>query len=104
VVLQAIPADCSKRTPIGDPNAQFFVLKDNVALRGSDITNPKQSTDPTPVRPTLRSGSAARAKYPDGIKGDNGADISGSFSITSAQDLANELLLRALPVSLTATG
>ena len=33
VVLQAIPANFSKPTPIGDPSAQFFVLKDNVALR-----------------------------------------------------------------------
>ena len=43
-------------------------------------------------------------QYPDGINGDNGADISGSFSISSAQNLANELRLGALPVRLTATG
>ena len=41
------PANFSHPTPIGDPSAQFFVLKDNVALRGNDITNPQQSTDPT---------------------------------------------------------
>ena len=39
-------------------------------------------------------------QYPDGINGDNGADISGSFSISSAQDLANELRLGALPINL----
>ncbi|MBV9941347.1 MAG: hypothetical protein JO262_04380, partial [Solirubrobacterales bacterium] len=39
-------------------------------------------------------------QYPDGINGDNGADISGSFTITSAQDLANELRLGALPINL----
>ena len=150
MVLQAIPADFSKPTPIGDPNAQFFVLKDNVALRGSDITNPQQSTDPNTSAPDVTFGFSGKGKsefenvtaiiahrgdlvsglgqtlnqhfavalddrlisvafidfkqYPDGIKGDKGADISGSFSITSAQDLANELLLSALPVSLTATG
>ena len=37
-------------------------------------------------------------QYPDGINGDNGADISGSFTISSAQDLANELRLGALPI------
>ena len=44
------------------PSAQFYVLKDNVALRGNDITNPQQSTDPSPAAPTSRSGSTARAR------------------------------------------
>ena len=35
-------------------------------------------------------------QYPDGINGDNGGDISGSFTNTSAQDLANELRLGAV--------
>ena len=146
VVLQAIPASFSKPTPIGDPSAQFFVLKDNVALRGSDITNPEQSTDPTTSEPDVTFGFSNKGKnqfqnvtaniarrgdlvsglgqtlnqhfavaldnqlitvpfiqfkqYPDGINGDNGADISGSFSISSAQDLANELRLGALPINL----
>ncbi|MBV9471367.1 MAG: protein translocase subunit SecD, partial [Solirubrobacterales bacterium] len=39
-------------------------------------------------------------QYPDGINGDNGADISGSFTISTAQDLANELRLGALPINL----
>ncbi len=43
-------------------------------------------------------------QYPDGINGDNGADISGNFTITSAQHLANELRYGPLPVSLRATG
>ena len=43
-------------------------------------------------------------QYPDGISGDNGADISGSFTISSARALANQLRLSALPVSLRATG
>ncbi|PZS06846.1 MAG: hypothetical protein DLM64_15725, partial [Solirubrobacterales bacterium] len=38
--------------------------------------------------------------YPDGINGDNGADITGGFTITSAQDLATQLRLGALPINL----
>ncbi len=38
--------------------------------------------------------------YPDGIPGDSGADITGGFTIQSAQDLANELRLGALPINL----
>jgi SecD/SecF fusion protein len=34
-------------------------------------------------------------QYPDGINGDNGADISGSLTITSARSLAAELRLGA---------
>ena len=146
VVLQAIPADFSKPTPIGDPSAQFFVLKDNVALRGSDISNPTQSTDPNSGQPDVTFGFSNKGKhefqdvtaniahrgdlvsglgqtlnqhfavaldnqlitvpfisfkqYPDGINGDKGADISGSFTIGTAQDLANELRLGALPINL----
>ncbi len=146
VVLQAIPQNFSKPTPVGDPSAQFFVLKDNVALRGSDITNPEQSSDPTTSAPDVTFGFSNKGKsefqnvtatiarrgelasglgqqlnqhfavaldnqlitvpfisykqYPDGINGDNGADISGSFTISSAQDLANELRLGALPINL----
>ena len=146
VVLQAIPANFSKSVPIGDPSAQFFVLKDNVALRGNNITNPQQSTDPNSSQPDVTFGFSGKGKkafqdvtaqianrgslvsglgtslnqhfavaldnrlitvpyidykqYPDGINGDNGADISGSFTISSAQDLANELRLGALPINL----
>ena len=51
VVLQAIStAGYTKQLPISSPNAQFYVLKDNIALRGNDITNPQQSTDPNTGR------------------------------------------------------
>ena len=141
VVLQAIPQNFSTPTPIGDPSAQFYVLKDDIALRGSDITNPQQSTDPNAGQPDVTFDFTSEGKrafenvtaniahrgdlvsglgqtlnqhfavalddqlitvpfidfkqYPDGINGDNGADISGSFTITSAKDLANELRLSA---------
>ncbi len=38
--------------------------------------------------------------YPDGITGGSGADITGGFTINSAQQLANELRLGALPIRL----
>jgi len=145
-VLQAIPASFSHSLPVGSASAQFFVLKDNIALRGNDITNPQQSTDPNSGQPNVTFAFSSKGKsafqnvtaeiarrgslvsglgqsynqhfavaldnqlitvpyidykqYPDGINGDNGADISGSFTITSAQDLANELRLGALPINL----
>jgi SecD/SecF fusion protein len=62
VVLQAIPASFANPTPIGDPSAQFFVLKDQVALRGSDITNPQQSTDPNTRSPVVTFGFSSKGK------------------------------------------
>lgn len=47
VVLEAISPDANHPTSIYDPNARFYVLKDLVALFGNDITNPRQSTDPS---------------------------------------------------------
>jgi SecD/SecF fusion protein len=146
VVLQAIPSSFAHPVPIGSSAAQFYVLKDNIALRGSDITNPQQSSDPNTSQPDVTFGFGSKGKkafqdttaeiarrgslvsglgqslnqhfavaldnelitvpfidykqYPDGINGDNGADISGSFTVSSAQDLANELRLGALPINL----
>jgi SecD/SecF fusion protein len=37
---------------------------------------------------------------PDGIPGDTGADIQGGFTISTAQDLAQQLRLGALPINL----
>jgi SecD/SecF fusion protein len=146
-VLEAISANgYAKQLPLSNPNAQFYVLKDDVALRGSDITNPQQSSDPNSGQPNVTFGFSSNGKsafqnvtaaiarrgalvsglgqslnqhfavaldnqlitvpyidykqYPDGINGDQGAEISGSFTITSAQDLANELRLGALPIDL----
>ncbi|MGA2011678.1 MAG: protein translocase subunit SecD [Solirubrobacteraceae bacterium] len=39
-------------------------------------------------------------QYPDGIIGGGGADITGGFTTTSAQDLATQLRLGALPITL----
>jgi SecD/SecF fusion protein len=38
--------------------------------------------------------------YPDGITGGQGADITGGFTIQTAQDLATQLRLGALPINL----
>ncbi len=45
VVLQAANPSASDQVKPGSPNAEYFVLKDNVALSGTDITNPQPSTD-----------------------------------------------------------
>jgi SecD/SecF fusion protein len=45
VVLQAANPSASDQIKATSPTAQFYVLKDNVALTGSDITNPQESTD-----------------------------------------------------------
>jgi SecD/SecF fusion protein len=145
VVLEAVPANFSHPLAVGDPTAQFFVLRDHVALLGSDITNPQQSTDQS-GSPDVSFGFTGKGKnqfqnvtaaiakrgdlvsglgqtydqhfavaldnqlitvpsidfktYPDGIPGDSGADITGGFTIQSAQDLATQLRLGALPINL----
>ena len=145
VVLQASDASFNPSTAFGNPVKQFFVLKDNVALQGTDITNPQQSTDTVgqpdvsfsftgPGQNEFQNVTAAIAHrgaltspfgqqhnqhfavaldnklitvpsidyklYPDGITGGGGADITGGFTIQSAQDLATQLRLGALPINL----
>jgi SecD/SecF fusion protein len=144
VVLQAADPNAKKQTNFNDPNAQFYVLKDNVSLFGNEITNPQQSTDQggnpdvtfsfnskgqnafqnvteaIAHRGDLVSGLGQALDqhfavaldnklvtvpqidfktYPDGIQG-GGADITGGFTIQSAQDLATQLRLGALPINL----
>jgi hypothetical protein len=45
VVLQAQDGTAANPTAFSSPAAQFYVLKDNAALSGQNITKPKQSTD-----------------------------------------------------------
>ncbi|HUE25467.1 MAG TPA: hypothetical protein VMP89_01720, partial [Solirubrobacteraceae bacterium] len=45
VVLEAVPVNPAHPSSPSDPSAQFYVLRDHVALFGNDITNPRQSTD-----------------------------------------------------------
>jgi SecD/SecF fusion protein len=145
VVLQAADASFNPSTSFTNPVKQFYVLKDNVALQGTDITNPQQSTDQAgqpdvsfsftgPGQNEFQNVTAAIAHrgaldspfnqqrnqhfavaldqklitvpqidyklYPDGITGGGGADITGGFTIQSAQDLATQLRLGALPINL----
>jgi SecD/SecF fusion protein len=45
VVLQAANPSASEVIRPNSPTAQFYVLRDNVALTGDDVTNPQPSTD-----------------------------------------------------------
>jgi SecD/SecF fusion protein len=144
-VLQAANRTSKQKIAYNSPSAEFYVLRDNVALRGTNITNPRQGTDQSGA-PDVQFGFTSSGQkafqrvtaqiahrgdlvsglghtfnqhfavaldnqlvtvpqidfktYPDGIPGDSGADITGGFSVTSAQDLANELRLGALPIRL----
>jgi SecD/SecF fusion protein len=44
-VLQAVPTNYATQPNYGSPNAGYYVLRDDVALRGNQITNPMASTD-----------------------------------------------------------
>ncbi len=146
VVLQAANRSAGQKVSFSSPTAQFYVLRDNVALRGSEITNPQQSTDQggnpdvtfgfdaaggkafqsvtatiarrgENVSPVGRHNNQHFAvaldnqlvtvplidygQNPDGIIGGGGADITGGFTTQSAQDLATELRLGALPIKLS---
>jgi SecD/SecF fusion protein len=143
IVVQAVDPK-GKTIPPSDPSAQFFVLRDHAALQGTDISDPKQSTDQsgnpdvsfgfngkggskfqTVTRTIAQRGFKVSIggqlnqhfaialdrklvtvpqidykTYPEGITGDSGADITGGFTIQSAQDLATLLRLGALPIDL----
>ncbi len=47
VVLQATSNNFAKRPPYGSPTAGYYVLRDHVALFGSEIANPVESSDST---------------------------------------------------------
>ena len=44
VVLQAVPGSFTDAPAWSDPTAQCFVLRDHVSIFGTDVTNPRQST------------------------------------------------------------
>jgi SecD/SecF fusion protein len=150
LVLQAGEATPTATPPaFGAPNTVYYVLRDHLALRGNEITNPLASTDPNSSAPDVQfgfNGAGAKAfqdttatiahrgaqvslgstqlnqhfatvldnqvltvpqinfqQLPDGIinsGGSSGADITGGFTTQTAQDLANELRLGALPIGL----
>jgi SecD/SecF fusion protein len=144
LVLQAASPNPAHQIMFGNPGAQYFVLRDYLALKGSDITNPQASTDADgqpdvqfglnahgaqqfqqTTAAIARRGSAVSLgttklyqhfattlddrlltvpeinfeQYPDGIIG-NASEIDGGFTTTSAQALASQLRLGALPIDL----
>ena len=70
IVLQAANPSATTKISATSPTAQFYVLKDDAALGGSDITNPQSSTD--------QQGS------PDVTFGFNGKGQSAFQSVTAA--------------------
>ncbi|HET9074603.1 MAG TPA: protein translocase subunit SecD [Solirubrobacteraceae bacterium] len=146
VVVQGAPASFAHPLSTWDPTAGYYVLRDDAALFGSEITNPQESTDQSgaPAVSFGFSGRGANAfqsvtaeiakrgslasigsqpinehfatvlgtqilsvpqidwkQYPDGINGAQGAQISGGFTVSSADELASYLRLGSLPVNLT---
>ncbi len=145
VVLQASPNNFAKWPKFGSPSAGYYVLHDNVALFGNEITNPQQSTDQngepdvtfgftgnggsafqkvtyqiaqrgalaqigseklfqhsrwrltTSLSPCRRS---TTPQFSQGIPSGGGSEITGGFTVTSAQQLATQLRLGALPIKL----
>ncbi len=146
-----VEADKADNAPKNTP-ARYYVIRDQPALTGRDIKNPKQEFDSgaggtgAPIvtmdftgkgrkafqkvtreiaqrgQQSQTPGQPAQSAFqhfavvldnkivsrpyidfnqnPDGIDGRTGAQISGGFTITSAQDLANFLKIGALPIRL----
>jgi SecD/SecF fusion protein len=143
LVVRAEPTDKGKKLD------QWWMLRDDPGLSGTEIKNPEQNFDQQTNEPivtmdftdTGRKGfqSVTRSiaergadnalpssnpidasqhfaialdnelvsvpyinyqENPDGIDGQTGAEISGSFTVESAQDLANFLKIGALPIRL----
>jgi SecD/SecF fusion protein len=150
VLVQAHPVE-SAAGKIANPSPNsWYVLNDEPALNGTDITNPTQSNDESTGQPDVTFGFTSHGKgiferitkeiahrgqeaqlpgitheqalqhfavvldgqlitvpsidfdkYPEGIDASTGSEISGGFTITSAQNLANELQSGALPIKLS---
>ena len=154
IVVQSDSADPSlNETTEEVSRSPHYVLEDLPELTGTEITDPKQNSDPVTNQPIvtfdftdkgedafhtvtqriaqrgqanapLAVSSAAQAdqfsqhfgvvldnkvfslpiinffENPDGIAGGGGAEISGNFTIQTAQDLAKILQIGALPINL----
>src|SRR3954452_7238671 len=151
IIVQA-ESDAGDKASVAAASDSYFILKDDPALRGTDIKNPEQNTDSgaggtgqpnvtfdftdtgrkkwqTTTRAIAQRGSSKLLpgvdprsvadhfaivldnklisvpyidpqQNPDGIDGSNGSEISGGFTIKSAQNLANLLKTGALPIHL----
>jgi SecD/SecF fusion protein len=149
VIVRAEADDSNKAAQALAQNA-YYILKDDPALKGTDIKNPEQNVDSAgsgqpnvtfdftssgrkkwqiTTRAIAQRGQAALLpgtdprsaanhfaivldnklisvpyidpqQNPDGIDGSNGSEISGGFTIRSAQRLANLIKTGALPIRL----
>jgi SecD/SecF fusion protein len=151
VLAEARPEEFKNKVIKAEPNS-FYVLNDDPALNGEDITNPQQGyqnegggsglPDVTfgftghgrPIFEHITKKIAERGlerqlpgvskeeaqqhfaivldeqiitapsidyvEYPNGIDASNGSQITGGFTLTSAQNLADELQSGALPIDL----
>src|SRR3954454_3638073 len=85
----------------------FQTITRRVAHRGADNAlgqDPLQTSQPFPIaldNALVSSPYINWRENPDGIDGSTGAQISGSFTIQTAQDLAKILKIGALPLKLT---
>jgi len=152
VLVQAHPEEDKSGKVVNPSPNSWYVLNDEPALKGADITNPTQGFDEgaggsgqpnvsfgftshgksvfeaitktiahrgqeaqlpgVPKEAALQHFAVALdgqlitvpsidyTKYPEGIDASTGSEISGGFTITSAQNLANELQSGALPIKL----
>jgi SecD/SecF fusion protein len=86
----------------------FEAVTRSVARRGAQVSSPGQTlTQHFAIALDNRVISVPfidYRQYPDGVPGDNGADISGNFTTRSARDLAILLRYGSLPVILRAAG
>ena len=84
----------------------FQEITRNIAQRGRDNAfgaDPNQSSQHFGIvldDELVSAPSIDYVEYPDGIDGTTGAEVSGGFTINSAQDLAKILEIGALPVRL----
>jgi SecD/SecF fusion protein len=144
VVLQGSSSSPADQLKFGDPTAGYYVLRDDAALFGNEITNPQEVSDSGSPAVSFgfrgKGGSAFQSvtaeiakrgslasigstpidehfaavlgnqiitvpyidwkKNPQGIDPSQGSEISGSFTVSSADELASYLRLGALPVDL----
>jgi preprotein translocase subunit SecD len=98
VVVQAVPSSFTNWPAFGSENTYYYVLKDNVALFGNQITNPKESTDST-GEPDVEfgftaSGASAFQRVTAQIANRGQVDSSGSETLDQhfAVALDNQLL------------
>ncbi len=148
VVVQAVPEETTTGH-VTTPNS-WYVLNDNPALTGKDVTNPQQSFEEggsgapdvtfsfnssgrkifeRVTKAIARRGENAKlpgvakqatfqhfaivlddqlitvpfidyTQNPEGIDATNGSEITGGFTLNSAQELARELQSGALPIGL----